>query len=99
MTDEHLNEATLRTIQSNMLEYVAGGDAAPVETSADDIVSVKMSAHFKVESITLRSEGLGPDTAARLEGALITAINAAIDQTSRRASDRLRQLMPEPRKR
>jgi DNA-binding protein YbaB len=73
-----------------LLKLLGVADYPPVEVSADG-VTVTMDTFFRVSGIVLRNVTLEKAEAARLEQALITAINQAFRQVAGRNAERVAQ--------
>ncbi len=76
-----------------MLRFFADDGSPPVEVSRDDRVAVVMDARFQVRAISLYGTKLEPAEVARLERALITAMNSAIGEVTRRSAERLQRAL------
>ena len=93
MNPHQPDEKTLQKIQQDMLRSFAEEGYPPIEVSADGLVSVTMADRFQVSSVTLHSVKLEPDETVRLEQALVTAINNAIQEVAKRNAERLAQFI------
>jgi DNA-binding protein YbaB len=93
MNQLHLDEEGFRTIREDMRRFFAEEGHSPIEVTVADIVTIKMSARFRVDSVAIRGVGIDPDELSRLEQALVEAINQAIEEVTRRNAERLIQTM------
>jgi DNA-binding protein YbaB len=88
-----ITAATIAYIQEQMLSQLSEDEFAPAESSAEGLVTVKIDAHFQLRSVAISEKLLSNDDAAQLEQALITAMNAAIQEVARRNGERFAQLL------
>lgn len=93
MNQLHLDEEGFRHIREDMRRFFAEEGHPPIEVSVADFVTVKMSARFRVDSVTIRGVELDPNELSRLEQALVEAINQAIEEVTKRNAERLIQTM------
>jgi DNA-binding protein YbaB len=96
MNQQHLDEEGFRSVREDMRRFFAEEDRLPTGVSVAGLVTVKMDARFRVDSVTIRSVELQPDELSRLEQALVEAINQAIQEVTRRNAERLMQAMTKP---
>jgi DNA-binding protein YbaB len=80
---------TMRFVRDEMLRSFAQDTYPPIEVSEADLVSVVMDARFQVRTITIHCAQIGRAEATRLEHALVSAINQAISDVTRRNAQRL----------
>ncbi len=96
MNQLHLDEEGFRTVREDMRRFFAEEGRPPIEVEAAGLVTVKMDAHFRVNSVAIRGVELQPDELSRLEQALVEAINQAIQEVTNRNAERLMQAMTKP---
>lgn len=96
MNQPHLDEEGFRTVREDMLRFFAEKGHSPIEVSVAGLVTVKMDTRFRVSSVAIRGVELQPDELARLEQALVEAINQALQEVTNRNAERLMQAMTKP---
>jgi hypothetical protein len=74
---------------ADLLEIFETPDEPPVETTADDLVSVVMDSRFRVRAVSIKGVDLAADDIARLERAVATAVDEAFQEVIKRSSARL----------
>jgi len=84
----HLDARTMEFVRAEMLRSFAD-DAPLIEVSESEFVSVVMDMQLQVRAISLHGAQIRPAEAARLEQALISAINQAMAEVARRSAERL----------
>ncbi len=95
MERRRLDGATLHRIAQGMARQFAEDADPPVETHSGEIVSVRMDAGFRVTSVTIRGITMGSEDSRRLEGAVVEAVNGAIQEVARRNAERLTAMAPD----
>jgi DNA-binding protein YbaB len=83
----HLDERTMQFVRDEMLRSEEGSPL--IEVSEAGLVSVVMDSRFQVRAISLYSVQIGTPETARLEQALVTAINQAMVEVIKREAERL----------
>jgi DNA-binding protein YbaB len=96
MNQLHLDEEGFRSVREDMRRFFAEEGHLPIEVSVAGLVTVKMDARFRVDSVAMRGVELQPDELSRLEQALVEAINQAIQEVTKRNAERLMQTMMKP---
>ena len=80
----------LQQVQERMLaEQEALGDETVEVSVGGGVVTVVMNGHQKLTAVTIKPELLDPDEAEMLTDLLIAAVNQAVDQSQKVASDRM----------
>jgi DNA-binding protein YbaB len=90
-----LDEPTLFKIVHGMIRQLAAGQDVPVETQAGEMVSVQMDGQYRVTSVSIRGLELESAEIARLEAAVIEAVNGAIQEVAKRNAERLTMMAPD----
>jgi len=91
MDQPSANESGSPMDHEALLKALGVADYPPVEVSADGLVTVTMDTYFRVSRIVLRGVTLEKVEAARLEQALIAALNQAFQQIAGRNAERAAQ--------
>jgi hypothetical protein len=89
MEDQPVKTLAHRGRVADLLETFDAPGEPPVEATADDLVSLIMDARFRVRAVFIRGIDLPPGDTARLEHAVATAVDRAVQQVVRRNSARL----------
>jgi hypothetical protein len=89
MEHQHVKERPHRGRVSDLLEIFDAPGEPPVEATVDNLVSLIMDAKFRVRAVFIRGIDLPPGDAARLEQAVATAVDRAVQEVIRRNSARL----------
>lgn len=89
MSSQKLTPELLEAMQDDLLRSMAEDVDAPVEVTADDLVSVKMDARFLVTQVKVAREALVEHDEARLEQAILSCVNDAIHGVARRNGEKL----------
>jgi DNA-binding protein YbaB len=92
-----LDDSTMQFVRDEMLRSFAEDGYPPIEVSEADLVSVVMDARFQVRTITLTGVPIGTEEVARLERALVTAMNRANHEVIRHSADRLSRALDQAR--
>jgi DNA-binding protein YbaB len=95
MDGHRMDGAALHRLVQGMAQQLAQDADPPVETHAGELVSVRMDGRFRLLSVTIRAVKTGSDEARRLEGAVVEAVNSAIQEVARRNAERLTALAPD----
>lgn len=89
MEHQHGKSLVHRRRVADLLETFDAPGAPPVEASADDLVSLTMDIRFRIRAVFIRGIDLPPADVARLERAVATAVDRAVQEVVRRNSARL----------
>jgi hypothetical protein len=89
MEHEHVKTRAHRGRVADLLESFDAPGEPPVEATADDLVSLIMDARFRIRAVFIRGIALPPGDTARLEQAVATAVDRAVQEVVRRNSARL----------
>ena len=82
--------AQLQAMQQQMLEaQEALGDETVEVTAGGGAVTVVMTGHQKLQSITIDPEVVNPDDVEMLQDLIIAAVNEAVDASQNLAADQL----------
>ena len=92
MTDIPGNE-TLWNVRRELLSAFEKDGFAPVQTSADELVTVRVDAGCQLRAVSFHGIELVADERARLEGAVVTAVNEAIRQVAILHAQRLSDII------
>jgi hypothetical protein len=84
----HFDTSALPLVREEMLRFFAEDSYPPIEVSEADVVSVTMDARFQVRTVSLYGMQSSEDV-ARLEQAIVVAMNKAIGEVTRRNAERL----------
>ena len=90
-----LKESDLHRVVQGMIQEFTKNADAPVETNADELVSVRMDSRYQVLSVSIRGIEIDAEYLSRLETAIALAVNDAIQEVVRINSERLNSLMPD----
>jgi len=88
---QDVNERPRRGRVADLLEIFESPDEPPVEATADDLVSLIMDSRLRVRAVSIRGVDLAADDTARLEQAIATAVDQAVQEVIKRNSARLIQ--------
>lgn len=89
MDHRHAQQRPRRGRIADLLEIFEPADEPPVETTADDLVSVVMDSRFRVRTVTITGVDLAADDVERLERAIASAVDEAFQEVIKRNSARL----------
>jgi DNA-binding YbaB/EbfC family protein len=80
----------LQKLQEEMVQtQEALGDETVTVTAGGGAITVVISGHQKIQSITIEPEVVDPDDVEMLQDLVMAAVNEAIDKSQQLASDRL----------
>lgn len=80
----------LQKLQEEMVKtQEALGDETVTVTAGGGAITVVISGHQKIQSITIEPEVVDPDDVEMLQDLVVAAVNEAIDKSQQMASDRL----------
>jgi DNA-binding YbaB/EbfC family protein len=80
----------LQKLQEEMVKtQEALGDETVTVTAGGGAISVVISGHQKIQSITIEPEVVDPDDVEMLQDLVMAAVNEAIDKSQQLATDRL----------
>lgn len=80
----------LQKLQEEMVQtQEALGDEAVTVTAGGGAITVVISGHQKIQSITIDPEVVDPDDVEMLQDLVTAAVNEAIDKSQQLAADRL----------
>lgn len=80
----------LQKLQEEMVKtQEALGDETVTVTAGGGAVTVVISGHQKIQSITIEPEVVDPDDVQMLQDLVMAAVNEAIDKSQQLAADRL----------
>jgi DNA-binding YbaB/EbfC family protein len=80
----------LQKLQEEMVKtQEALGDETVTVTAGGGAITVVISGHQKIQSITIEPEVVDPDDVEMLQDLVMAAINEAIDKSQQLATDRL----------
>jgi DNA-binding YbaB/EbfC family protein len=78
----------LQAMQQQMMETQEALGEKTVEVSAGGgMVSVVMTGHYKLESITINPEAVDPDDVEMLQDLILAAINEAVEEAQKLAEE------------
>lgn len=69
-------------------------DAARIEGTAGGVVKAIVDGNGKLVELTLAKDAVDPDDVETLQELILTAVNAAIDQSTEMRTEEQRKLMP-----
>lgn len=82
--------ARMQAMQQQMAEaQEALADETVTVTTGGGAISIVMSGHQRVESLTIDPEVLNPEDVEMLQDMLLTAVNSAIEQSQALSADRM----------
>lgn len=80
----------LQKLQEEMVKtQEALGDETVTVTAGGGAITVVISGHQKIQSITIEPEVVDPDDVEMLQDLVMAAVNEAIDKSQQLAADRL----------
>jgi len=80
----------LQKLQEEMVKtQEALGDETVTVTAGGGAITVVISGHQKIQSITIEPEVVDPDDVEMLQDLVMAAVNEAIDKSQQLATDRL----------
>lgn len=80
----------LQKLQEEMVQtQEALGDETVTVTAGGGAITVVISGHQKIQSITIEPEVVDPDDVEMLQDLVMAAVNEAIDKSQQLAADRL----------
>jgi len=80
----------LQKLQEEMVKtQEALGDETVTVTAGGGAITVVISGHQKIQSITIESEVVDPDDVEMLQDLVMAAVNEAIDKSQQLATDRM----------
>jgi DNA-binding YbaB/EbfC family protein len=80
----------LQKVQEEMVKtQEALGEETVTVTAGGGAITVVISGHQKIQSITIEPEVVDPDDVEMLQDLVLAAVNEAIDKSQKLASDRL----------
>ena len=80
----------LQKVQEEMVKtQEALGEETVTVTAGGGAITVVISGHQKIQSITIEPEVVDPDDVEMLQDLVMAAVNEAIDKSQKLASDRL----------
>jgi DNA-binding YbaB/EbfC family protein len=80
----------LQKLQEEMVQtQEALGDETVTVTAGGGAITVVISGHQKIQSITIEPEVVDPDDVEMLQDLVMAAVNEAIDKSQQLATDRL----------
>ena len=80
----------LQKLQEEMVQtQEALGDETVTVTAGGGAITIVISGHQKIQSITIESEVVDPDDVEMLQDLVTAAVNEAIDKSQQLAADRL----------
>jgi DNA-binding YbaB/EbfC family protein len=80
----------LQKLQEEMVKtQEALGDETVIVTAGGGAITVVISGHQKIQSITIEPEVVDPDDMEMLQDLVTAAVNEAIDKSQQLAADRL----------
>lgn len=80
----------LQKLQEEMVQtQEALGDETVTVTAGGGAITVVISGHQKIQSITIEPEVVAPDDVEMLQDLVMAAVNEAIDKSQQLAADRL----------
>ena len=80
----------LQKLQEEMVQtQEALGDETVTVTAGGGAITVVISGHQKIQSITIEPEVVDPDDVEMLQDLIMAAVNEAIDKSQQLATDRL----------
>ena len=83
----------LQKLQEDMVKtQEALGDETVTVTAGGGAITVVISGHQKIQSITIEPEVVDPDDVEMLQDLVLAAVNEAIDKSQQLAADRLGSL-------
>jgi DNA-binding YbaB/EbfC family protein len=83
----------LQKLQEDMVKtQEALGDETVTVTAGGGAITVVISGHQKIQSITIEPEVVDPDDVEMLQDLVTAAVNEAIDKSQQLAADRLGSL-------
>jgi DNA-binding YbaB/EbfC family protein len=85
--------AQVQQMQQQMAEQQeALADETVSVTAAGGVISVEITGHQRVKSITIDPEVVDPDDVEMLEDMLVAAVNAAVEQSQAMAAEKMEGL-------
>jgi DNA-binding YbaB/EbfC family protein len=83
----------LQKLQEDMVKtQEALGDETVTVTAGGGAITVVISGHQKIQSITIEPEVVDPDDVEMLQDLVVAAVNEAIDKSQQLAADQLGSL-------
>lgn len=92
MTEQRLDDDAIQKI----VRIAADPKHHPITASADGMVSVTVGTNLQVTSVIIQHAQLEDNERSRLEKAIVTAMNDAVQQVSKRYVDSLHQVVRKP---
>lgn len=85
--------AQVQQMQEQMAQQQeALADETITVTAAGGVISVEITGHQRVKSITIEPEAVDPDDIEMLQDMLVAAVNAAIEQSQTMAAEKMEGL-------
>ncbi len=85
--------AQMQQMQEQMAKQQAAlADETVTVTAAGGVVSVEITGHQRIKTITIDPEVIDPDDVEMLQDMLVAAVNAAIEQSQAMAAEKMEGL-------